>query len=232
MINKIGSMVGAVIIVISTGLGAQESRYYVGASLEQRQIKMVDGLGAEVFNKRLPQINFLLGVKLNDCFNLEAGWLTSQRVTRTSFSSRTPVLGAPFNPGEWTVSENTLALKGAHVDLSARSSLWFERLYAYGSVGLVALTLKARHKPLLYSGLPPLTLAEIQEDTRYFSSRKIIPRCKVGVGYLLSPTVAIKLSLGYEMTSKFKKISAKDSALLKLSSKNSLLYGIGLNFSY
>lgn len=202
---------------------------YGGVEYVQRSLALKEGYGKGDFNKRLPQANAFLGIQINDYFSVEAGYLFSQAVTRTSFAFDGQLLGnVPLKPGQYFISENKINLTGSQINFVGCLPFGASGFSALTSIGISKLSLKAIHKPLGDDQDEILSPADMLKLKRTFSSKKIIPKLMVGFGYNFTNSLVIRILIGYEKTSQFKNIVPKESNILRMTLKNHHLCSVGL----
>lgn len=206
---------------------------YMGLDYIQRDLKMVQGYGQGIFNKRLPQGNVYLGLQLNEYCGIEAGYLFSQSSTRTALTINSSLLnGIPLDDNEWFITENKINLSGPHLSLVGYSQINASNFYLTGSVGLTVLKLKAELKPLMDYNHPTNDPNWTAAKTRHFNHQKVIAKLMGGVGYHLTESTAIRILVGYETTSSFKNLIPKEPSLVRISLKNNLLTSLGFSFYF
>jgi len=201
---------------------------YGGLEYVQRSLAFKEGYGKGDFNKRLPQANVFLGIQVNDYLGLEAGYLFSQAVTRTSLAvGGTRTFGAMLNQGEYVTSENKINLKGPQVNFIGRLPFGKSGFSALCSIGASWLSLKATCKPLADERVI-LTPSDIMQSKRTFSSKKVVPKVMLGLGYQFTDCIGVRVLVGYEKTQRFKNVVTREISMLRISLKNNTLCSIGL----
>lgn len=206
-----------------------------GVELQSRELRMLKGFGDGLFTKRVPQLGFNVGLQFTDHVSLEGGWFFSQRITRTAFSRQnTAVMGILYPPGVYTVSQNKIRFSGGQVVLKGQYPIGSKGFYAFGSAGIVALTMKAEYRQLLQVSPGNVTVVPNNGEGSVinFSVTKVIPRVAAGLGYRLSDQIRVYAQVGYEFTSKFKGMAPVKTGRSRLSLKNSVLWGFALTARY
>jgi len=215
---------------------------YGGLEYVHRMLAFEDGYGKGDFNKCLPQANVFLGIQFNSYLGLEAGYLFSQAVTRTSLAIEgNRSFGAIITQFGHITLENKINLNGPQINLVGRLPLGTCAISLIGSLGVSSLSLKATYKPIAYapSVLSPLenpiayapsvlSPSEVMESKRTFSLRKSVPKVMFGVGYQCNDFMEIRALMGYERTKPFKNVVPREICKLKISLKNNALCSVGL----
>lgn len=204
---------------------------YGGLEYVQRSLVFKEGYGKGDFNQRLPQAHVFLGIQINDYLGLEAGYLFSQAVTRTSFAENRQALGEFVDPGDDYVAENKINLTGPQMSVVGRLPFGASGFSALGSIGVSWLNLQAIHKRITFRGIP-LTPLEVLQSTRHFSVKKVVPKWMFGLGYQLTDSIGMRVLMGYEKTSQFKNITPKESKILSITLKNATLFSIGFTANF
>jgi len=206
---------------------------YGGLEYVQRSLAFKEGYGKGDFNKRLPQANVFLGIQVNDYLGVEAGYLFSQAVTRTSFvAGPNQSLGEMLSLGQYGIFENKINLTGPQMSFVGRLPFGISGFFALGSVGISWLSLKATRKTLGHDALPIFNQEEVMESKCNFSSKKVIPKAAFGLGYQFTDCIGVRILMGYEKTSRFKNIVPKEKDTLKMTLKDNILCSIGLTVKF
>ncbi len=214
---------------ISQAVDFSALKPYGGLEYVHRSLAFQEGYGKGNFSKSIPQGNAFLGIQINEYLGLEAGYLFSQAVTRTSFStgsSRT--LGIVLLPGAYMISENKINLTGPRLNIVGRLSLGMSGFSAVGSVGVSWLNLKAKTKTLGTDFYPIYGPREIESSIANFSSKKIVHNFMGGMEYKFSNFMRMRILVGYERTSQFKNIAPIEPNDKRISLKNNTLCSVGL----
>lgn len=208
---------------------------YVGADVYQRNLTMVQGCGSESFAKRMPQGNLYIGTWFNDYFGLEGGWMFTPNAKRVAYND-TIELGIPSTlPTDFFVANTSISIDGPHLDLLGKIPINSSKFHFIGSIGIANLKVDAIHKPIA-TDAGHYRPDEVEELTKKFSSRRIIPCFAAGISYPISEVLNVRLLARYEFTAKFKNLhtSFPDGSASKatLSLKNNTVFGAGVNIQF
>ncbi|HXH55537.1 MAG TPA: outer membrane beta-barrel protein [Gammaproteobacteria bacterium] len=204
---------------------------YGGLEYVQRSLVFQEGYGQGDFNKRLPQANVFFGVQINDYLGVEAGYLFSPPVKKTSIATGRTFFGSILDQNEAIISENKINLTGPQMNVVARLPFGTSGFSAIGSLGVSYLTLKSSVKMLAH-GQVIFTPSEAMQMERHFSLKKVVPKVMFGLGYQFTDSIGARILMGYEKTSQFKNISPKEESPFKVSLKNNVLCSIGLAIKF
>ena len=225
---------GAILIGLSTMASAtvREQSFcqspYLGVDLQQRDLKLVSGYGQNGFDKRVPQYNLYAGLMFNEYIGIEIGQEFTQNVTRTSLALPGVTLGAEVPNGTFDVNENKIKLYGSNVNVVGKLPLNIGNLHLLASAGVVSLKIKAETKALVFGGAQVL-----DPDTTIlvFSTRRVISRFAAGIGCQITKSIRVRALIGYETTSQFKNLAPLQQSTLRMSLKNNVTGGIGVDFT-
>jgi hypothetical protein len=227
---------------ISQSMDLSGLKPYGGLEYVHRTLAFQEGYGKGDFKKSLPQGNAFLGIQFNEYLGLEAGYLFSNAVKRTVFSTEgrqifgEAVLNRVDDKGDeiagYNISRNKINLTGPQISIVGRLPLGMSGFSLIGSIGLSRLTLKAKTKVLGTDELPVFLPLHILEWERSFCVKKVVPKAMFGLGYQFTNRIGIRILIGYEKTKQFKNLVPKEQGPLRMTLKNNTLCSIGLTAQF
>lgn len=233
MKHKISTVAAAMLLASSLPVSAEmcsSFNPYVGADAQYRYMPFEKDFGGNIFKKTSPQANFFVGNRFNEYFGLELGYSTSKKVKRDVTLPEGSILAGtdptPIGAGTDAV-HSTSKISGFSVTaLGFLPVPTIDCLEVVGSLGLTRLKAK-----LFYNELGN-TVNPITDGIRTFSARKTVMRLGGGVQYALTEHLSIRGLVNWENTRRFQNVKSRESALPVLKLKNSIIYSLGLQFSF
>ncbi len=245
------SLFSLFVIFFSTIVSAQHTFMpYAGIDFQQKNMNLQKGYGYNIFVRKSFQNNVYMGLRLNECFSLEGGYQSSQRMSKKSMALLgEDVLGqtvddvANLGVDGFIVTETFIRTKGPHLNVMGFLPIPNGKTEFIASVGVASLTVKADYKQLADSDLQAYGADAIAQTVRHFSSTRVIPRYMFGVQRKFSDSLGLRVSFIYEFTSRFKQMVAKNplnkpdgllpgNGALRASLRNSITYGLGVFMTF
>ena len=199
---------------------------YVGVDAKWNSMRFKKTAGDNLIQKNYPQGNLFGGVKFNDYFGLELGYESTTRRNKTA----TAAVGDNFfgdivdPPEPVNYSKTKTKISGFHLNVVGFYPICEEYcLSLFGSLGLAQLKLKSH---LDFS--VPTNPRVVGLD---FSKQKLVPRATLGIQHMLCENIGVRAMFGWERTSAFKNVKAKNSTLF-MSPKDSVSIGLGVFYNF
>jgi hypothetical protein len=196
---------------------------YIGADAKWAHMEFQKRLGENLTKNSYLQDNLFAGVKLNEWVGFEAGYETTTKQSRTvQVSAGDPFYGRAY-PLLPTISATTeTRIDGFNASVVGFLPIFEEhRLSLLGSIGYANLKI---HTTTIF----PSNGARFD-----FKKKAWIPRVTVGIQQMVSDQFGIRVSAGWENTSKFNKISTVNTPTSLNAKVNNLTnFGLGLFYHF
>ncbi len=223
-----GTLVGVVALITTTSAGALGNTYF-GVDLQQRELSLVRGFGDSLFAKRIPQANAYLGLRVNEHLSFEVGHQFNQANTRTLASDfDTVLLGVQLPNNEFYVTENKFKFNATHINVVGRFPV-STKATALGSLGLMSFSVNSR---IRYIGDENSIFIPEDVFSEHYRSRKLVPQLGFGFEYACNEDLQLRFAASYQWLSTFKNIVPKEQSSTRMSFKDSMVFGIGLQHNF
>ncbi len=200
---------------------------YLGADAQIRNINYPHDFGGNVYKKNHPQVNAFGGLSFNNYFSIEGGYeLTPVKTNTVAIGAGQNLFGNPVGPlfppvlltskfqvKDWNVNMLGFLPLTEDCHLQLVGGAGFARTKLFQSTYMVS----DRISPVV-----PFTY------TRTFIAKKGLLRLTGGLQHMVSESYGVRILTNWINTSRFKKITSKESATDQIMIKNSWNYGVGL----
>lgn len=222
----------ALLTGMSTSVQAIEWKlsHYVGFDAQWRHMPFKKNFGDNVFPKDFPQGNAFFGLKFNDYFGVELGYLQSiERRKKVSISG--PLLGVPLALDEVNVLKNKVQVNGLNAGLVGFYPMDECNQLIVG-LGISRLHLRLTFSPIA-NELGVLDAGAQASARRNFIYNKYIVQAKIGIQRMVTEKIGLRALLSWENTKQFNVLAPKQqSARIRVSLKNSINFGLGLSWHF
>lgn len=207
---------------------------YLGFDWQMRHMSWARNFGNNLFKKNYPQGNLFLGFKFNDYVGLEVGYQAT--VTRTRYSrlgAGSTALGIPvgsppafFPP---VTHRSNSQFKGWNGAINGYLPVYLpDCVYLFGGIGFSHLKLFQRDL-IVQDRIDPFAINRFSST---FKKNKTVLALTGGALIKLDEVTAFRLKIGWENTSKFKTLLAREhfnqNGIGRLRTRNSFVYGLGI----
>ncbi len=207
--------------IVSAGEASNST--YVGAEAIYSSMGFKKDYGANLFAKNAPGLNFFVGHMFHENFGAEVGFEWFKKKKRTDVNLNTGEVVAGGSPLTNPVTVNT-SFKQQYPYLALIGKTNFdENNFVSLSLGLDLAKHKSSYVQTKDNG------ASVSRPSRNFNKTKMIPFVKASYEYKFNQDLGLKASLGWKNTARVKTTAAEHNAL-EVRPKNSLNFGIGLNW--
>lgn len=200
---------------------------YVGFNGGMRYMHWPRDFGGNVFKRDYPEADVYLGSKITPYLGFQFGYkVTATRLKFPAFSDDI-VLGQTTStpPEKHAVRAQ---FKGWHAEVLGFMPIYPDCVSLYGSVGFTHFNLFQRDK-VIENGFGGGTAFLSGVGVRTFQKSKVILTLGLGTEFKLDERTYFRVFLGWDNTSRFNQIPAKESTTATvLQLKNSYFYGLGV----
>lgn len=233
MKHKISKVAATMLLASSLPVSAEmcsSFNPYVGADAQYRYMPFENDFGGNIFKKTSPQANFFVGNRFNEYFGFELGYNTSKKVKRDTRLGQGQSLAGdlPFGAGEFLDIHATS--KVSAISANAQGFLPIPNicgLDAVGSIGLARVKVNLTYDRLRDENGP--INAGVR---RTFAAHRTVMRLGAGLQYAILDNLSIRALLNWENTRKFQNLKAPETPTPRLRLKNSVIYSLGLQYSF
>ncbi|HXH54305.1 MAG TPA: outer membrane beta-barrel protein [Gammaproteobacteria bacterium] len=235
MKQKISKVAAAMLLTASLPVTAEmcsNFNPYVGADAQYRYMPFENDFGGNIFKKTSPQANFFVGNRFNEYFGLELGYNTSKKVKRdVRLTSGQVVAGSarPLPPTVFLDLHSTSKVSAfsttAHGFLPIPDICGLDLI---GSIGFARTKINLTYDRLADDVGPIPT----NNRRRTFVAHKVITRLGAGIQYAILDNLSVRAFFNWENTKRFQNLRAKEAPAAQLRLKNSVIYSLGLKYSF
>lgn len=204
---------------------------YIGIDGQINRMHFKNGYGSNIFPKHYPQINLYAGLRYDDSYALEVGYVSEAVKSKyTTLYTGDVVLGSTV-PRDLSPAlfKTYVKISGYHLGfVNNWCEPQWERFRVIWGVGFAFLRSDAERDNISI-GNPP-----IKGNARHFKKEKVVFRLMVGSEYRFKNNLGIRASLFFLQTSqmamKAQPISGRYTPIIK--PKDSFVYSLGVFYDF
>jgi hypothetical protein len=230
-------MIGCFALFVSCAFSSPPDDYlpnltpYIGIQQQLNRMKFKDGHGDECFFKNHPQIDLYGGLRFDDSFSIEGGYISTMTKTRhVTLQGGQMALGINIHPAAPPIKFiSHIKIRGYHLGITqAFHPCCWEKVRLIAGVGLAFLRAEAERSTILAINNPRFVGA-----TRNFRKEKAILRLVGASEYKVDEHLGFRVSACFMPThNMIIKSDVNNLAPLMIKPKDSFVFGLGVFFDF